>query len=154
MIRIKNSTQIGRPRDEVFDFLTSIDNLPKWQGNVVHAASLSDGPVRIGFQFEQTIKMGPRKMRAVCTITDIKANERFGFSMKSSGPVDCDARFELQPVVGGTRLTMNGVARLKGLWRLLQPIVGGELRKETRAELATMKLLLEAAAGVPSLVTT
>ena len=64
--------------------------------------------------------MGPWKMRAVCTVTDIKTNERFGFSMKSNGPIDCDARFDLQPVAGGTRLTMNGAARLKGIWRLLQ----------------------------------
>src|SRR5688572_16540999 len=150
MIRIENSTQIGRPRDEVFDFLTNIDNLPKWQGNVIQAASLSDGAVRIGFQFEQTIKMGPRTMRALCTVTDIKTNERFGFTMQSDGPIDCDARFDLQPVVGGTRLTLNGVARLKGIWRLLQPILSGELRKETRAEIATLRLLLEAAAAVPS----
>ena len=64
--------------------------------------------------------------------------------MKSTGPVDCDAHFDLQPVPGGTRLTLNGEARLKGFWRLLRPMLATGLRRETKKELETLKRLLEA----------
>ena len=37
-------------------------------------------------------------------------------------------------------------ARLKGAWRLLQPLLAGDLRRETRTELATIKRLVEGAA--------
>jgi carbon monoxide dehydrogenase subunit G len=144
MIRIEESTQISRPRDEVFDFLTNVDNLPKWQSGVVQSRRLTQGAVRVGFQYEEVVKVGPWKLNAVCTVTDLKANERFAFQMKTSGPLDCDGRFDLQPAAGGTRLTISGSARLKGVWRLMQPVFGGDLRKETRTELATIKLLLEA----------
>jgi carbon monoxide dehydrogenase subunit G len=150
MIHIESSVQIARPRDEVFDFLIDVDNLPKWQTGVLQSRSLTQGPVRVGFQFAEMLKVGPWKLNTVSTVTDIKVNERFAFQVKSSGPLDCDAYFDLQPVAGGTRLTMNGAARLKGIWRLLQPFLAGDLRKETRTELATIKLLLEAAAAVPS----
>jgi uncharacterized protein YndB with AHSA1/START domain len=143
MIHIEHSIQIGRSRSEVFDFLTNVENLPRWQANLVQSVPISDGPARVGFQFEETIHVMMRRIRAVCTVTEIKANERFAFEMRSNGPLDCDAHFELQPVANGTRLTLIGTARLRGVWRLLQPIVAGELRKETLAELMAMKALLE-----------
>ena len=145
MIQIESSTQVNRPRDEIFDFITNVDNLAKWQASVVEARRLTQGQPRIGFQYEQRLKVGPWRFDAVCTVTDFKPNERYAFQMTSEGPLDCDGRFDLQPVAGGTRLTMTGVARLKGFARLIRPLLGGELRRETRAELATIKLLLEAA---------
>ena len=148
MIHIELSTQISQPRDRVFDFLTDIDTLPKWQTGVVQSKRISQGPVRVGFQFEETAKLALWKLHTVCTVTDIKANQRFAFDARSSGPLDYEGSFDLQPVAGGTRLTLSGTARLKGLWRLLQPVLAGDLRKETRTELATIKLLLEAEASM------
>jgi len=144
MIHIEHSISINRPRGEVFDFLTDVENLPKWQANLVQSVPLSEGPVRAGFQFEETINVMSRKIRAVCTVTEVRAPERFAFEMRSNGPLDCDARFELQPVANGTRLTLIGTARFKGVWRLLKPMVAAELRKETLVELTAMKNLLEA----------
>jgi uncharacterized protein YndB with AHSA1/START domain len=144
MIQVENTVQISRSRDEVFEYLTQVENLVKWQANAVQARALDDGPLRMGFKFEQTLKFGPQAFPAVCTVTDIKANERFAFSMKSAGPVDCDARFNLQPLLGGTNLTLNGEARLKGFWRLLRPVFAAGLKSETRKELQTLKRLIEA----------
>jgi uncharacterized protein YndB with AHSA1/START domain len=148
MIQFETSTQISQPRGIVFEFLTDLDNLPKWQSGVVQSRRLSQGLVRPGFQFEETAKVGPWRLHTVCTVTDIKPNERFAFEAKSDGPLDYDGRFELQPVAGGTRVTLSGDARLKGLWRLLQPLLAADLRKETRSELATIKQLLEAEVSV------
>lgn len=147
MIRIEASTQISRPRDQVFEYLTAFENLPQWQTGVIESKTLSDGPVRVGYQFEETAKVGPWKLKNVCTVTDVKTNERFAFEAKSSGPLDYEGSFSLQPVAGGTRLTLNGSAQLKGLWRLLQPILAGDLRKESRQELETLKRLLDAGAS-------
>jgi uncharacterized protein YndB with AHSA1/START domain len=144
MIQFETSTQISQPRGRVFEFLTDLDNLPKWQSGVVQSRRLSQGQVRTGFQFEETAKVGPWRLHTVCTVTDIKPNERFAFEAKSDGPLDYDGRFELQPVAGGTRVTLSGNARLKGLWRLLQPLLAADLRRETRSELMTLKQLLEA----------
>ena len=147
MIHIESSTQMSRPRDQVFDFLTDVASLAKWQSGVIQSKPLSQGAMRVGYQFEETAKVGPWKLHTVCTVTDLKANERFAFTAKSDGPLDYDGSFELQPGAGGTRLTLNGSARLKGPWRLLQPVLAGDLRKETRTELGTIKRLLEAGAS-------
>jgi uncharacterized protein YndB with AHSA1/START domain len=143
MIRIDSSTQIARPRDEVFAYLTDVENIPHWQSGVVESRPISEGPFRVGYQFSETVKAGPWKLNALCTVTDLKPNERFAFVMTSDGPLDCEAHFDLQPVAGGTRVTVEGAARLRGIWRLLQPMMASELRKETKAELETLRRLLE-----------
>ncbi len=143
MIRIETSTQVSQPRDRVFDFLTDVDNLPKWQTGVIQSKRLTEGPVRVGFQYEETAKVAFWNLHTVCTVTDLKANERYALQVRSPGPIDCDVNFDLQPVAGCTRLTVNGRGRLKGIWRLLQPVLAGDLRKEAQAELATLRRLLE-----------
>ena len=55
----------------------------------------TEGPVRLGFQFEETAKLEPWKLQAVCTLTNLKLNERFAFEAKSSGPQDKGGRFDL-----------------------------------------------------------
>jgi uncharacterized protein YndB with AHSA1/START domain len=145
VIRIESSTQIDAPRERVFAFITDLDNLPKWQTGVIESKLKSEGPVRVGFEFEETAKVGPWRLRNVCRVTDLKPGQRFAFEAKSSGPLDYDGCFDLQPVAGGTRLTVSGTARLKGLWRLLQPLLAGDLRRETRTELESLRRLIEAA---------
>jgi hypothetical protein len=150
MIQIETSTQIDRPRDEVFDFLTSVENMPDWQSGVIESRPLTPGPMRVGYQFVETAKVVLWKLNTVCTVSDLKANERFAFVARSDGPLDYEGNFELHPVAGGTRLTLSGSARLKGAWRLLQPLLASDLRKETRVELETIKRLVEGMAeGLP-----
>lgn len=144
MIHFETSTQISRPRDKVFDFLTDIEGLPRWQTGIVQSQRLTQGEFRVGSQFKENAKVGPWKLQTTCSVTDLKLNERFAFEAKSTGPLDYEGYFELQPVSGGTRLTLKCRGRLKGLWRLMQPVLSRGLRRETRAELATMKRLLEA----------
>lgn len=148
MIRIESSIQINQARNKVFDFLTDIDSMPKWQSGVVQSQRLSEGELRPGFQFAETAKVVFWKLNTVCDVTDIKAPERFAFVAKSNGPLDYEGLFELQPVAGGTRLSVTGSARLKGIWRVLQPLLAGDLRKETRQELAAIKRLVEEEASV------
>ncbi len=143
VIHIEQSTQISQPRDRVFEALMDVANYALWQKGVVQSKPISEGPVRVGYRFEETAKVGPWTMHVVCTVTDLKANERYAFSAESSGPVNYEGTFDLQPVAGGTRLTLHGSARLKGLWRLLEPLFGSDLRKEAREELAAIKEALE-----------
>src|SRR4051794_20329838 len=98
MIDIQTTAQIGRPRDEVFAYLTDMDSLARWQSGVVKATAISEGEPRAGFRFREVLKMGPMKHNAECTITEFTPGERYAFDMKSSGPMDCQARFELQPL--------------------------------------------------------
>lgn len=143
MIHIESSTQINRSPDEVFEFIVNVDNMRRWQKGVVRSRRVSSGPMRLGFQFEETVKVGPWKLDTRCTVTELKKGARFGFEAASNGPLDYEGRFDLSPLAGGTRLSLVGIARLKGLWRVMQPLFAEDIKKETRDELDEIKRLLE-----------
>jgi uncharacterized protein YndB with AHSA1/START domain len=59
MINIELSVQIDRPCERVFEYLTNVGNLPEWQNGVIQSKGLTEGPVSIGFRFEEQAKVGP-----------------------------------------------------------------------------------------------
>jgi hypothetical protein len=143
MIQVEASTQIARSTPDVFGFLTEVENLPRWQAGVTEAKLLSPGAMRVGSQFSQKTRIGPWNLDTIGTVTGLKANEQLAFHLKSTGPLNCEVHFDLQPADGGTRVSLRGAAQLKGVWRILRPLLANELQKETVAEVAAMKQLLE-----------
>ncbi len=143
MIKIASSTQIRRSTRDVFDYLADLDNLPKWQSGVLESQVVTPAPVRVGTVFEETVKVGPWRVRTTCTVTELLADRLFSFKGTSNGPIEYQGSFEMQAAEGGTRLSVAGIARLKGLWRLLEPLLAGDLRKESRAELEAIRSALE-----------
>ena len=49
------------------------------------------------------------------------------------------------PDRAATRLSQQGTLRFHGLWRLVEPIIGAEIRRNEIKELEKLKVLVEAA---------
>jgi hypothetical protein len=61
-----------------------------------------------------------------------------------SRPLTYEARFVFEPVNGtGTRIVVNGTGRMHGIWRLVEPLLAGDIKKEEGNELRTIKAILE-----------
>lgn len=145
MIRVEELATVKRPPPEVFAYLANLDNIARWQSEVVTSKVTSSGPVGVGTRFSETVKIGPWRLVAECAVTDYQQDRQFGFSADSK-PVAYQGRFEVEPSSDGTRLVLEGTFRLKGAWRLLQPLLASDLRKGARGEMETIKRQLEAPA--------
>ena len=143
MIRLAAAVDIARPAPEVFAFLADIGNAPKWQRGVVSAHKLSDGPVRAGTRFTESMHVMGMEFAANCEVTVFDAPR--SLTMVADGKlVHYEGGFTLSPATSGTRLSLAGTVALKGFWRLLGPIMGREIRKESQAELEDIKKAIEA----------
>jgi len=71
------------------------------------------------------------------------------FTTVSRGGVQWEGEYRLTPTAAGmgTRLVQQGTLRFGGLWRLAEPIVGAEIRRNEIAELEKLKLVLETPAA-------
>jgi len=67
----------------------------------------------------------------------------FRGALKSDGPLEYETTYSLEPTAAGTRLNINGHFRTKGFLRLLEPIIKGQVRKESKEKLAKMKKVIE-----------
>ncbi|MFN0245207.1 MAG: SRPBCC family protein [Planctomycetota bacterium] len=59
---------IERPADVVFHFLEDTRNVPLWLNGVVRIEPLDDGPMRAGWRFKETRRMGKREVSAVIEV--------------------------------------------------------------------------------------
>jgi len=144
MIRFQANTEIDRPVEQVFAYLIDFENAPKWQSGVVTSKLATPGPLRKGSKFDEVVKLGPWRMPATCEITEVEGSRRAAFRTTSRGPVEYGGEFLLEHQGLGTKVTVSGTMFLKGLWRLLEPVMAGEIKKETARELQRLKSELEA----------
>jgi uncharacterized membrane protein len=96
---------IHLPRDaaEVFDYLTDVDNLPRWQSTIV-SVRLLPGPRRgIGTHVEEVRCLLGHRFTSRWTVTDHVPAALAGVTVEQ-GPLQGVARYRLTPDRGGTRL--------------------------------------------------
>ena len=144
MITLRNQLDVNRPVAEVFDFIANVEGVPKWQPAVIESRRLSEGPLHIGSQFRETAKFMGRQISTICEITELEPMRRIAWRGTSSGPASYSAAYDLEADGTSTRITIHGTFEFKGLWKLLEPFIGAEVRKESQGELKAMKAAIEA----------
>lgn len=144
MITYKTEITIDRPVDKVFGAVADVEMYPQWM-NVESAKIVSEGPAGLGGKAVMAIKMGPWKIDLTTEVTEWEVNRKLSFKTISTGPLDWAGSFAFEPGVGSsTRVASSGQLRLRGLMRLLEPLMAGEVQKGEAAELVKLKGLLEA----------
>lgn len=104
---------------------------------------LDPGPVHVGTRFEEVVKIGPWRITARCVVTEYEPETRMAFRAESK-PMSYDGRFRVEPAGEGSRVIIEGSAELRGLWRLMQPLLTADIRKGIKHELAALKRHTEA----------
>ena len=146
MIRISASVAIDRPPEEVFDYILDFENAPEWQTGVVKSKRVTEGPVRVGTRFEEDVRMVVRRVRTACVITDVEPGRSVSF-VATSAPMDYQGQFVFDHTGKGTRVAVTATIEMKGLWRLLGPLVAMDARGGVRKELGRVKTALEGRAA-------
>jgi uncharacterized protein YndB with AHSA1/START domain len=143
MIKMAAEVTIHRTAEQVFEYLAALANLTKWQGNVVRATVTTPGPVRVGTEYTQTMRMGPATVEGKCRITGFEPGRALGFTLESR-MLNCAGELRLDPVPDGTRLTSTGTGHLRGPWRVLTSMVQAQVKRESVQEVARIKADVEA----------
>jgi len=144
MITMAAEITIHRPPEQVFEYLADLANLSEWQGNVVRATVTTPGPVRVGTEYTQFMRMGPATVEGRCRITGYEPGRALAFTLESR-MLNCAGQLRLDPVAGGTRLTSTGTGHLRGPWRVLTPVVQAQVKRDSAHEVARIKAEVEAA---------
>ena len=144
VLKHETSVMVNRPVEEVFSFVGAgyIENHARWDSGCVETVQTSDGPIGVGTTGREVRVQGGRRSTYDFKITEFDANRRLAFQT-TSGPADFAGAFGFQPEGAGTRVTMSFQLGLRGLMRLMEPMIGGSFRKEMDAAAQAMKGLAE-----------
>jgi carbon monoxide dehydrogenase subunit G len=131
-VRAELTIEIARTPEDVFAYLTDVSNLPAWQAGVKSAA------LRAGRVEESRTLLG-RELRTTLEIVDREEPRLFTLRALDS-PVPFMVRHELEPVDGGTRLTVTGEGDVPGF---AGGLVARRAERQFRKDFERLKQILE-----------
>ncbi len=143
MARMEVSVVIDRPVQEVFAYVTNPANDPRWQSAVLESGFVGEGPAGVGAKVREVRQLMGRRMESVAEVTAYEPNAKIGLR-STSGPVEYEAWYTLEPTDAGTKLTIVGEADVGGFFKLAEGLVARQFEKEMQTALAALKDILEA----------
>lgn len=146
MARVEDSIIVNRPVEEVFAYVTDIERFPEWTSFVRNAAKTSDGPVGLGTALRTDLQFLGRQFTSEQVITEFVPNRVFA-GQSVSGPLPMTITTTVEPAEGGTRVTQSIEGESKGFFGLADPILEQVGKRQLRAQLGTLKDLLESGAA-------
>ncbi len=141
MINFEETVRVNCPIERVFAFIVDEKNLRNWQTGLVENELLTEGPLRAGTRFREVRRMGPRDAEIQGEITDFVPNQLFGTRTLTEPKVT--ASYALEQADGGTRIRYRFTMQSSGWMRLLEPIFATSIKKDSAADLAKLKRILE-----------
>jgi carbon monoxide dehydrogenase subunit G len=128
LMRIEQSDWINRPPAEVFRVLTDMGVFTKWNQSASSVKVLTPGPIGLGSRMLIAIK-GFGDMEFAVTAFD---PERKLTVAAQNGRMAVEHTYLLGPENGGTRLNQDADVRLKGLLKIMAPLMNAMATKGAR----------------------
>jgi uncharacterized protein YndB with AHSA1/START domain len=141
---LEASVLIDRPVGEVWDYVTSAENLPVWVPVVHEVTKITDGPVGVGTQWQGTMRFLGIGFTGLVEFVQCEINKMTEFkSVESKFRFSCTITF--QEVDGRTRFTYRTetASGFDGIFgKLARPIVSNASRRTLRASLKNLAHVL------------
>ena len=143
MLNVEVSTVINRPIAEVFAFVANFENHPQWEKNFQEVKRLTLSPTGVGTTYRCVLKLPGQTATSKFEITEYEANKKIAFEGEAAGPAKPKGSFLFEPVAGGTKITLLPRPEFSGIFKLLEPMMSGYVRKQNEEHLTNLKRLLE-----------
>jgi carbon monoxide dehydrogenase subunit G len=141
MINVQVSIVINRPLEEVFSFLSNLENNMKWRSGMIKAEKVSDGPIGVGTTYRMINNFFGRQVEGEAVVTEYELNRKYATMNKSGLPIKTQRMFE--PVEGGTRVTFSVETEVGGFFKLVEPLMARIGRRRLEADAVMVKALIE-----------
>jgi hypothetical protein len=150
MIRFETEQTIARSAEDVWAYAADILRHPEWMG-VTDARILQGTGSEVGARAIERMKMGPRTVDVEFTVAESIPARRLRWTVAGRSPLTGDVTLDLEPLgADQTKAVWSGSIGLNGLWRLLEPLMAGEVKAGEAAELRRLKENLETAPAMAS----
>ena len=147
MFKLSETIDVAVPPQFAFDWVADVENISRWQSGVFASQLLTPGPARVGSRFTETLKVMGLKLTSTCEVKELASPKTYAFDANGS-QMNYTARFDFAPAPGGgTRITHQATIAMRGLWKLMEPMVRAEGTKEIKEEFRKLKSAMEADAA-------
>ena len=153
--RIRNSTLIQRAPSEVYSYVTTPGNWPRWHPSSLGVSGATDHPLLVGEQVSEQFIVAGHQGTVVWTVVQRQAPLRWAISGKIEGGGSGKVSYRLTQVEGGTRFEREfEYARPNLLFALADMFsLRAKVTAESAEALRRLKAVLEGQAPEPRMAT-
>ena len=143
MAGFKISETIDAPRQEVFDFATSLDHVAEWLPNVVSVEPITEGDLRPGYRFKETRVQGKRESSAEIEIVEHQAPEVHAAQAKV-GKITATYTYTFHETGDGrTRVDCEADVQGAGVVKIFTGLLAMVMKKADGNMLVSLKAAIE-----------
>lgn len=143
MIEIEKSAVINRPVEDVFAYVTDVENEPQWISEVMKVRMTSDGPVGVGTTYDNIVQFLGREIVDPHEVVQYEPNSKFAFK-SYSGQISFEGTHSFEATSDGdTKFTFEAKGETGNLFKLAEPIVNRMINRQWETNVANLKELLE-----------
>jgi carbon monoxide dehydrogenase subunit G len=142
MVTSEYSVVINRRLEEVFNYLSDLQNGKQWQTGVVDVQRLSPGAPGAGSRYVVVRKFLGRKMESNVEISVFEPNRKMVLK-STSGPMPFEQTILFQPAGEGTRVSSVIDLQGTGVMGMAEPMIAGSVKREVIAAFGDLKDLME-----------
>ncbi len=142
MAHIEGEITIGRPIDEVFDFVADERNEPSYNPRMTSADKTSPGPVGVGTRYRARSVARGRPVEMTIETTEYDRPRRLA-SSTSLAMMNVRGALTFDPVRGGTLMRWSWDLEPHGLLKLMTPLIVLQGRRQEKEVWTGLKHLLE-----------
>ena len=142
MDEFKLDIVVNRPIEEVFTVLSNLENDLKWRNEWVDAKKATESPISVGTRFSMFANAFGRRTETIYETIQYEPNQVVTWKAMS-GPLPLTFHRILEQVEGGTRLTIKYQVELRGIMKLVMPLMVGSVIRQHEGDLRKVKELFE-----------
>ena len=138
------SLVIDRPVEDVWNYMTDISNMPRWEDSGAVWKQMSDGPIQVGTSIQSSITKLGRTVTFDLRVTEFEPNRTFSVEVVAGRTRGTKLSYLLVPVEDHkTRLSRVMDAQGYGIAKLLQPLAGPITKRTGALEARNLKRIME-----------
>jgi hypothetical protein len=150
-MEFKQSVVIDLPPEEIFAYMSDLENVADWSSVVISARKISQESMHVGATVRCTIRFLARWFDISFELVECQPS--CYLTIKSiSGITHCLISYRLEPVEGGRTnvLSEQVIHSTGGFLGLAEPVTTNMIRRQVEHDLLTLKDILEAKASMNS----
>ncbi|MFN8514361.1 MAG: SRPBCC family protein [Thermomicrobiales bacterium] len=138
------STVLNHTPETVFAWLADLEKLPEWEPSFAEVRREGEGPVRAGAAY-WCRRNQPTKTETTMVVTEYEPLKKLVIESDWAGFLKPKFGYLVEPTGAGTRLTLFASPRVRGVGRLMAPVIELIGPRLTARYLANLKRLIDGA---------
>ena len=141
-MQISRQIEVSRPAADAFRYVAEFENAAEWDPGIAESKKLTDGPVRVGSEYDVVALFREKRQRFRYRVTELEDGRRVVLAGDGEKATSVD-EIVIEPAGDGARITYTAEIKLKGLRRIAEALLKPTLAKTADEALAGLKSTLD-----------